>query len=59
MMLSQGAEGFSLRLFINVLGWSYEEVQVLLAKVRRDFKDRSIHAYTEIHCVYGQKAESA
>lgn len=55
-MLNQGAEAFSLRLFINVLGWSYEEVQVLLAKVKSDLKDRRIHAYTEMHCVWGQKS---
>jgi hypothetical protein len=58
LMLQQGAEAFTLRLFINVLKWSYEEVQVLLAKVRKDLKDRSIHAYTEMHMVCGQKPSS-
>ncbi|RDW74836.1 S-adenosyl-L-methionine-dependent methyltransferase-1 [Coleophoma cylindrospora] len=55
LMLMQGIEAFSLRLFINVLKWSYEEVQVLLVKVRNDLKDRRIHAYTEMHVVWGQK----
>ncbi|RDW85977.1 S-adenosyl-L-methionine-dependent methyltransferase-10 [Coleophoma crateriformis] len=55
LMLMQGIEAFSLRLFINVLKWSYEEVQVLLTKVRNDLKDRRIHAYTEMHVVWGQK----
>lgn len=27
------------------LGWRMEEVELLLAQVRKDFKDRSIHAY--------------
>jgi len=29
----------------NGLGWSVEELEVLLAEVRREFKDASIHAY--------------
>ncbi|PGG99508.1 hypothetical protein AJ79_08510 [Helicocarpus griseus UAMH5409] len=55
MMVSQGAEAFSLRLFIKVLGWSIEEVQVLLAKVRKDLNNRGIHVYTTAHKVWGQK----
>ena len=48
VMLSQGAEGFTLRLFIKVLGWSHEEVQVLLATVRRELMDPRIHSYTRM-----------
>lgn len=29
----------------NGLGWSREEVEVLLASVRRELRDTSIHAY--------------
>jgi len=29
----------------NGLGWSVEELEALLAEVRREFKDASIHAY--------------
>lgn len=29
----------------NGLGWSNEEVQVLLAGVRKDLRDTNIHAY--------------
>ncbi|KLJ13561.1 hypothetical protein EMPG_11497 [Blastomyces silverae] len=42
---------------IRILGWKPEEVEVLLAGVRRDLKDRSIHFYTKVHFVYGQKVE--
>jgi len=59
MALLQGCEGFSLRLYIQILGWSHEEVQVLLARVRKDLNDRSIHAYMQIHVVYGQKPEAS
>ncbi|KAK2790791.1 hypothetical protein FQN53_008614 [Emmonsiellopsis sp. PD_33] len=57
MMVSQGVEAFTLRLFIKVLGWSHEEVQVLLAKVRRDLERKGIHIYTKVHAVWGVKEE--
>ncbi|KAJ3961280.1 hypothetical protein N0V92_002007 [Colletotrichum tropicale] len=37
------------------LGWTREEVLVLLAQNRRDFNDRSIHAYFSIWTIYGKK----
>ncbi|KIW64480.1 hypothetical protein PV04_09409 [Phialophora macrospora] len=51
----QGVEGWTLALFTRVLGWSYEQVQLFLAQVRQGFSDRSIHAYTRVSVVYGQK----
>lgn len=51
----QGLEGWILALFTRVLDWSFEEVQVLLAKVRKGMKDRTIHSYTSVGVVYGQK----
>jgi hypothetical protein len=38
-----GLEGFSLRLLCDVAKWSEEEVTVLLANVRRELRDPSIH----------------
>ncbi|KAL4938064.1 hypothetical protein BDV06DRAFT_215403 [Aspergillus oleicola] len=38
-----GLEAFSAATFTNILGWSIEEVQILLAQVRKDAKDRSVH----------------
>lgn len=38
-----GLEGFSLRLLCDVAGWTEEEVTVLLANVRKELKDPSIH----------------
>lgn len=40
-----GMEGFSLRLFTGVLGWTAEEVNVFCAKVRQELKGKSIHPY--------------
>lgn len=41
----QSVEGYSLFLLTKVLGWSFEEVQVFIAKARNALRDRSIHAY--------------
>jgi hypothetical protein len=39
-----GLEGFSLRLFCDILKWSEEEVLVLLAGVRKELKSGTVHA---------------
>ncbi|KAK6824266.1 hypothetical protein RU639_005053 [Aspergillus parasiticus] len=52
----QGIEGWSMALLTRVMGWSYEEVQVFLAKMRKGLRDYSkIHAYFYVSSVYGQK----
>ncbi|OQV10633.1 Methyltransferase domain-containing protein [Cladophialophora immunda] len=51
----KGIEGLSMRPFTRDLGWSTEEVQVLLAQARPDIKDPNIHAYWPVYVVYGQK----
>ena len=40
-----GLEGFSVRLFTKVLGWSMEELDTLLSGVKRDLQDKRIHCY--------------
>ena len=44
VQIEDGLEGFTLRLFIQHLGWTAEEVHVLLANVRKDLRDPRIHA---------------
>ena len=46
--LEDGLEGMTLRLLTQVLGWTAESVQVLLASVRKDFRDPSIHAQLDL-----------
>jgi len=41
----QALQALSLMLFTNVLGWSVPEVEVLLAGVRKDLRNKQIHAY--------------
>jgi len=42
--LDEGLEAIALRLLTSILGWEMEEVEVLLAHVRNELKDRKIHA---------------
>ena len=41
-------QALSLSLFINVLGWSKEEVEVLIAGVRKDLRNPHIHGYWRV-----------
>jgi hypothetical protein len=43
--ISSGIQGLSLALFTRGLKWSVEELEVFLAEVRKDMRDRSIHSY--------------
>ncbi|TAQ87317.1 hypothetical protein B7494_g4361 [Chlorociboria aeruginascens] len=45
--MMQGLEGMCLLLFTKVLGWSYEAVQVFLARVRSALRDKNQHPYYE------------
>lgn len=48
MQLWEGLEGLSLRLFIDVLGWKREELEVLLMEVRKDLRDPKVHAMFDL-----------
>lgn len=41
----EGLEGFSMKPFTRALGWSPEEVSILLAKVRKETVTRKIHGW--------------
>ena len=43
--LLDGLTGFTFATHTRVLGWVKEEVEVLLAKVRKDLMNKGIHAY--------------
>lgn len=59
VQLKEGLEGFSLVLFTRVLGWSLDEVQILLSKVRKDLSDKNVHPQNDMHVVWGRKPLSA
>ncbi|KAF1812195.1 S-adenosyl-L-methionine-dependent methyltransferase [Eremomyces bilateralis CBS 781.70] len=46
--ITDGLEGFSLKLMTHGLGWSETSVQVHIAQVRSAIRDRGIHAYFSI-----------
>lgn len=50
-------EAYSIALFTRVLGYRPEEVQVLLAKMREQYKNPELHIYYIYHITYGQKPE--
>jgi hypothetical protein len=43
--ITSALHGLSSAIYTRILGWSPEELDVLLAKVRCELKDTSIHAY--------------
>ncbi|KAI5926929.1 S-adenosyl-L-methionine-dependent methyltransferase [Camillea tinctor] len=55
----QGFEGFVLYLFTTILGWSPQEVQVYVAKARRELRNRKIQPYFVVQVLYGRKPENA
>ncbi|RAK75356.1 class I SAM-dependent methyltransferase [Aspergillus fijiensis CBS 313.89] len=44
-------------LFTRVLGWQQPEIEVFVAGIKNELRDPSIHLYTKVHVVYGQKPE--
>ncbi|KAI9811556.1 MAG: hypothetical protein M1832_000866 [Thelocarpon impressellum] len=54
----EGLEAFSFALYTRVLGWSHDEVQVLMAKVRKDLRNPNIHAQYDMHVVYARRPET-
>ncbi|KAF2836685.1 S-adenosyl-L-methionine-dependent methyltransferase [Patellaria atrata CBS 101060] len=51
----EGYKAFSLAPFTRALGWSVDEVDILVAKARTELKDRSIHAYQNVVMLYARK----
>lgn len=51
----EGLEGFCLALFTRGLDWTKQEVDVFVAKVGRDLRDKNIHAYFPMPVVYARK----
>jgi len=53
--LSDGLQGLSVKLFTGLLGWSTEELEILLMQCRTEMKRRSVHSYCPLYVVTGQK----
>nr|XP_036582006.1 methyltransferase domain-containing protein [Colletotrichum truncatum]KAF6790563.1 methyltransferase domain-containing protein [Colletotrichum truncatum] len=53
--IDQGWEAVCMAPLTRALGWSREEVLVLLAENRKDFRNKDIHAYFSIWAIHGRK----
>lgn len=49
LQLTEGLEGITMALLTRVHKWKMEEVQVLLAQVRKDLKNHRIHSYYKLY----------
>ncbi|KAM5348611.1 hypothetical protein ACJ41O_008435 [Fusarium nematophilum] len=57
LYLDLSLDGFALYPIGEVLGWSFEEVNVLVAKMRAAIRNQNNWASSDIHMVYGRKPE--
>ncbi|MCJ1454022.1 hypothetical protein MMC28_004372 [Mycoblastus sanguinarius] len=55
LQMTESIEAFCLALFSRVLGWDNNRIQVLLAGVRADLRNKNMHMYSKVHVVYGRK----
>ncbi|KAK2013967.1 S-adenosyl-L-methionine-dependent methyltransferase [Colletotrichum eremochloae] len=53
--LMEGLEAFSMAPFTRALGWTKDEVNVFLVDVRKELRDRSIHAYNPLWVIYARR----
>lgn len=52
-------EGMTLRLYTNAWGWQPEEIKVLCAQLRKEFKNPKMRFQHNFYVVYAQKPENA
>lgn len=48
-------EPYTMAFFTRVLQWTTEDTQLLMAQVRKDFRNPENHLYAKFHFVYGRK----
>ena len=49
MAMLEGIQGLTLAFWTRFLGWSAENVEIALAKVRTEFKSKKIHSYWPLY----------
>ena len=57
-MMLEALDAYSFALLTRTLGWTTEEIRVLLVGVRKELLDRKFHGYSQLYCVYGQKEDT-
>lgn len=43
----------------QIMGWSRAEIQVYVAHLRRQLRDKNVHATFKVRCMSGQKPRDA
>lgn len=51
----QAAPGYTNALLSRILGWTKDEIDVLLTHVISELRDRSIHQFAKVYLVYGRE----
>jgi hypothetical protein len=51
----QAIDSYTPKLFGAVLGWSNEEIEVIMAQAKKELQDRSVHLYLPVHIMWGRK----
>lgn len=54
-----GINSYTVAPFTRMLGWTAADCEDLMGKVRGEIRDASMHLYTKVHFVYGQKPVDA
>ncbi|KAH7156006.1 S-adenosyl-L-methionine-dependent methyltransferase [Dactylonectria macrodidyma] len=52
---AKAVESYTPALFARILGWTEEEIQVYIAKVKNDLTNPAIHLYIPVYFVWGRK----
>ncbi|KAF7718882.1 Uncharacterized protein PECH_002631 [Penicillium ucsense] len=55
VQLQQAIDSYSLRLYTQVLGWDPDVAKIHNAVVKRELRDKRLHAYVQTVAVYGRK----
>ncbi|KFY88679.1 hypothetical protein V498_06694 [Pseudogymnoascus sp. VKM F-4517 (FW-2822)] len=56
--MNQSVEAHSMALYTRVLNYSQDEANILFARVRNEFNDRSLHLYTVYRFIYGRRPDA-
>ncbi|KAH7163411.1 S-adenosyl-L-methionine-dependent methyltransferase [Dactylonectria estremocensis] len=59
MFIDQSLDGFAVFPIGEILGWTFEEVTLLVTQMRRAIKDPKALPYYTVHTVIGRKPETA
>ncbi|PTD06889.1 hypothetical protein FCULG_00006795 [Fusarium culmorum] len=55
--IDQSIDGFAIFPIGEILGWSFDEVTVLVSEMRKAFREPRSMPYFVVHIVYGRKPE--